>query len=76
MTINQQMYAFPFKTEMTAYTGMTQRDWLAGLAMQGLVAKESTLEVTYQCEALRNDIENLVAISYDIADAMIKGEDR
>ena len=73
MTINQQMYAFPFKTEMTAYTGMTQRDWLAGLAMQGLVAKESTLDMTYPCDALRDGIEDLVAISYDIADAMIKG---
>lgn len=57
---------------MTTYTGMTQRDWLAGLAMQGLVAKESTLDMTYPCDVLRNDIEDLVAISYEIADRMIK----
>ena len=37
------MYAFPNKTEsFTEQTGMTLRDYFAGQALQGLIARSST----------------------------------
>ena len=55
---------------------MTQRDWFAGIAMQGLVAgkylngldKESSLVITKP--------ENFAAAAYAIADAMVKESEK
>jgi hypothetical protein len=64
--MKKQEMEFPkmaFPSEAFAQTGMTLRDWFAGLALQGLAASAQTdhwpLHVIASC-------------SYDLADAMLK----
>jgi len=57
------MKAFP-NPHRTDETGMTLRDYFAGLAMQGMMASNN----------LPNSVKNdeLAAVAYDLADAMLK----
>lgn len=55
------------------YTGMTRRQWLAGVAMQGLLA----CGYLDKCSKNRHDGDgkgDLISISYGVADTAIKNE--
>lgn len=54
--------------------GITRRDWLAGLAMQGLCANPGgPFQANASCgwSLVNCSIENVAAVAYAIADAMI-----
>jgi hypothetical protein len=55
--------AFPFKGEQWTEHGMTLRDWLAGMVMQGLYAGRPQMALIHPIA----DAE----LAYSIADAMI-----
>ncbi len=63
---DQQEYAFPSEIDGTAYTWLTRRDWLAGMALSGL----SAINVSH------NGAENLAKMCYERADALIKEGNR
>jgi len=59
---------YPFKvysgSGATGYTGITRRDWLAGLAMQGMMAEDDVSGINGWGKAIPVN-------AYYIADAMI-----
>ena len=61
--IDQGGYFHPCETSAGIVTGITRRDWLAGLAMQGLVSKEGILGQTGNPVTVKS--------AYQIADLMI-----
>ena len=65
--IDQGGYFHPCETSAGIVTGITRRDWLAGLAMQGLLSGK--------CYDDNNSADNfdsfLSKMAYDLADAMI-----
>lgn len=62
------------KGEIVQYaeTGMTLRDWFAGMALQGLLGS-CQKEKTIGCQEMANNIAS--GLSYKIADAMLKAKD-
>lgn len=68
--------AFPGKSEGQTgystyrYTGMSLRDWLAGMAMQGLLIACLTGDHP------GDDFEDLAGCAYTNADAMLKERDK
>ena len=60
--------AFPtLRPDMASCTlGMSRRQWLAGLAMQGLVASD---------ELSGNSCRSIAMIAYEMADAMLAHEE-
>ena len=72
---NDGGYVYPFKKELLRgekiqWTGITRRDWLAGLAMQGILTKNSHIQMIVGGN-LYGSQSNIETISYAIADAMI-----
>ena len=58
-------------------TGITRRDWLAGLAMQGLLSNDEAVSSLKKMVVNANSTlgEELSGLSYQLADAMIvKGD--
>lgn len=68
--MNSNKPAYPTLTErgkkIKGDSGITKREWMAGMAMQGLLA----YSVTVSSSGLSYDI--IVEKSYKIADAMLK----
>ena len=58
------MNAFP-NPNNTEQTGMSLRDWFAGLAMQGELASQDS-------ESIIERLELLASYAYEVADAMMK----
>ena len=58
--INQGGFVYACAAENGHQPGITRRDWLAGLAMQGLLSSDSEL-----------DLESFTRQCYLLADAMI-----
>jgi len=52
------------------YSGLTKREWFAGLAMQGLIERHSGLHVEYHKHGIRFD-ENMLTIAVQYADALL-----
>ena len=61
------MKAFP-NPHRTDETGMTLRDYFAGLAMQGIMASGNLPK------SVKDD--QLAAVAYDLADAMLKSREQ
>ena len=61
------MNAFP-NPNNTEQTGMSLRDWFAGLAMQGELASQDS-------ENIIESLELLASYAYEVADAMMKARD-
>jgi hypothetical protein len=59
--------AFP-NPNNTEQTGMSLRDWFAGLAMQGELASQDS-------ESIIESFELLASYAYEVADAMMKARD-
>ena len=55
------------------YEGITRRDWLAGMAMQGVLSNASYVDgLNKTCEVGTIKMSELLAdVAYDYADAMI-----
>lgn len=66
--MNGNEEVFPRDPETQPCNGLIYRDWLAALAMQGMVHPGNALPSTANGE----DIERIVRMAYRIADAMIK----
>jgi len=58
--------------------GITRRDWLAGLAMQGMMANPEIIdsEIAPRMAQGEGSAENITKTSYRIADAMIAEGDK
>ena len=56
-------YVYAFEGETNISWGITRRDWLAGLAMQGLCSGDAM--------ALEHHIPGQACRAYELADAMI-----
>jgi hypothetical protein len=54
--------------EMDTMSNMTRRDWLAGMAMQGIMSTEGSLKALPK----GNPARIIANMSYQFADAMIK----
>jgi hypothetical protein len=62
--------AFPQRTDLTlSYSGMTLRDYFAAKAMQGLVERNTNLDLTPH-EACVTSV-----FAYQMADAMLEARD-
>jgi hypothetical protein len=67
-------YAFPCKTKIDGYnidrehTGMTLRQWYAGMAMQGMISAIHTTRGSLNEDLLSKE-------AFQFADAMIKAEE-
>lgn len=84
--INNGGFAFPYGqiSELTGQpihgcfsTGMTLRDWFAGMALQGRLAAISTAESAASLSASANEcgtdvVTSLAMSCYQLADAMVK----
>jgi hypothetical protein len=56
------------KQETFRLSGINRRDWLAGLAMQGIMSTEGSLKALPKGDPARN----IANMSYQFADAMIQ----
>lgn len=57
--------AFPWKIAGSYATGLTKREWFAGMAMQGFLAGQYFRGIGYR-------MKELIQESYEIADEMLK----
>lgn len=65
--------AFPVVARHAVYcTGMTLRDWFAGMAMQGMLASPALLEVVTSAQlGAGTHHERMARRAYEIADKML-----
>lgn len=66
---NSDNPAFPIQTGTVLFTGLTKREYFAAAAMQGLLANPILHKET-------NLSNNVVAVSIQLADDMLRGLDK